>query len=326
MADGGIQTQAQHALDAYYPADRGNLPLYDSVSVLLLLWEDDHLDLKCGNEVKRLSDIFAKSYGYSTKILRIPITYSETWLFDVLIDFARGKTARDLLIVYYAGHGKATSAYLKYIVNLCAPPEVRQKWVNTTGGREYMCTRPSDVLFLLDCCQAAGAASRCGKGLIAACGIESDTRSLGYFSFTTALVQELEHASATGEYLTRAILYRNLLQKAFNGSLKSSPIHAEFSPAGRSSILLTPQRPSDMIHPTPAMWPNSIPVSVVLAVQLRDAASSTALSELRSWLIYRRPSCVEKTKLGSSCESGSCTVIFELPIEVWYCLTIGRRH
>jgi hypothetical protein len=102
-----FKAKLQAAMDAHYPSDRANLPHYDSVSVLLLLWENDHLDLQCINEVERLRDVFAKSYGYSTKISRIPLVNSETWLYDAFVDCAKGKSSKDLLIVYYAGHATA---------------------------------------------------------------------------------------------------------------------------------------------------------------------------------------------------------------------------
>ncbi|KAK2812727.1 hypothetical protein FQN50_001055 [Emmonsiellopsis sp. PD_5] len=299
MATEDFTTRLEAALDAYYPAGGDNLPHYDSVSVLLLLWEDDHLDLKCGNRVGRLRDVFAKSYGYSTKILQIPTIHSEAWLVDTFVDFAKDKTARDLLIVYYAGHSTTSkpdpgaspclwgSAHLEVPVNTVElvqyPPQhqppwvevqtqVIQKWVEFTSPRKILCSGPSNILFLLDCCHAVGAPIGRGKELIASCAIESKTKTMGmgYGSFTTALVQELQHASAVGEYLTAAMLYRKLLQKTFNGDLDRNPIHAEFSTAGQSSILLLQQRPLNTIRPMPATWPNSIPVSVVLSVHLRE--------------------------------------------------------
>ncbi|KAK2802187.1 hypothetical protein FQN51_004868 [Onygenales sp. PD_10] len=350
MATEDFTTRLEAALDAYYPAGGDNLPRYGSVSVLLLLWEDDHLGLKCGNEVGRLRDVFAKSYGYSTKILKIPTTNPEDWLYATVVDFAKGKTARDLLILYYAGHGTTSktggptaspclwgSASLKVPVNLgtqlgvpavqSSPPapwaagqtRILQTWVDFTPARNHLCAKSSGVLFLLDCCHAAGAAIGSGKELIAAFAIESIAKEPGYSSFTSAIIQELQHASAVGEYLTAAILYRKLLQKTFHGSLKTSPVHVEFSTTGQSSILLLPQKPSNMIHSMPATWPNNIPVSVVLSVDLRDA-SSNVLAELASWLRRSRPSRAEKVKFRSSWKSGSYTVIFELPVEVWYCL------
>lgn len=106
MSTAEFQITIDRALRAYYPENINSLPHYDSVSVLLLLWDNDHKDLRCRNEVERLSDIFRLSYGYSTKISEIPAQGNpERWLYGCFEEFSKDKTARDLLIVYYAGHG-----------------------------------------------------------------------------------------------------------------------------------------------------------------------------------------------------------------------------
>jgi hypothetical protein len=114
-----------------------------------------------------------------------------------------------------------------------------------------------------------------GKELIAACAVEAKVP--GYRSLATASVQELEHASTSAIYLTAAMLYRNLIQRALNGSLNARrhqsmpscrPMHAP--------IFLIPQRPF-----TPPTWPNDIPVSVTLSIWLRET-SSTAVYQVSS--------------------------------------------
>lgn len=145
---------------------------------------------------------------------------------------------------------------------------MKQTWVNFVKSRDYLCSRSCDVLFLLDCCYATGAVIGTGKELIAASAIEAPTKT-SRCSFTTALIQELEHASPFGNYLTAAMLYRNPLQKSSNGSLPFSPIHAELLYSrSRTSILLIPERNSNLTRPIPAWWPNNIPVSVPLNVHL----------------------------------------------------------
>ena len=99
------------ALRAYYPENLSDVPHYDSVSVLLLLWDDDDEGLKCRVELECLERTFRLTYGYSTTIAEIPskTSCSETWLSEKVADFTRGKTRRDLVIVFYAGHGEATA-------------------------------------------------------------------------------------------------------------------------------------------------------------------------------------------------------------------------
>jgi hypothetical protein len=136
-------------------------------------------------------------------------------------------------------------------------------------------------------------------------------------------VQELEHAATSGKYLTAAMLYRSLLQKAFNGSLEFSPMHTELLAVPNPSIFLVPQASSGLRFARPILTtrPNNIPVSVALSVQLRDA-SEDAAEQLTSWLVQNIPADAEKVKFRASWKSlgGSYTVVFELAVELWYCL------
>ena len=217
-----------------------------------------------------------------------------------------------------------------------AAPRDWQKWLDFCRPRDLLATSPSDVLFLLDCCHAAGAAiGATEKELIAACAIESIARTPGYNSFTTALVQELQHATTSGEYLSTAMLFAKLLQKSFNGSLVHSPLHVEMSPKARASIMLLPRPPLLLSLPSPVTWPNNIPVSVVLSVQLRDGTSKT-LYEIKTWLTKSKPPRVSRVFLKSAWPSCPCILVFELPVEAWYCFDshpaiallqpLGYRH
>ncbi|PGG96554.1 hypothetical protein AJ79_09534 [Helicocarpus griseus UAMH5409] len=96
-----FKSRLETAIKDSYPENKTSN--YDSVTVHLLLWDNDHLDLKRGEEVERLRDVFATHYGYSAKMSYIPITAHDNWLFDAFLEYGNDKTARDLVIVYYAG-------------------------------------------------------------------------------------------------------------------------------------------------------------------------------------------------------------------------------
>lgn len=176
------------------------------------------------------------------------------------------------------------------------------------------------MLFLLDACHSAGAAiGGPRKELIAASAVGVSAKGPGYHSFTTVLNQELVHAASSGEFITASMLFAKLLNNTHNGSLKYCPVHAEMSPEARLSIFLLPLQNVRSPGPSPATWPNCIPTSVVLTVQLRDGTSNT-LDQLQTWLTNTKPPGVECVKLRTIWRSTSCTLVFELPVEAWYCL------
>lgn len=210
---------------------------------------------------------------------------------------------------------------LNYLAGQILPPQkqqfqTRQSTLDFVPTRGHFCNQNCDVLLLLNTCHAAGVAIGGGKELIAACTVAAETRgSPDHDSFKTALVQQLlEHAAtSTGEYLTGAMLYRNLLQKTLKEELNFQSyiyIYAEFHPSSRKSILLKPQGTSLTCSIPATTWPNNVPVSVVLNVQLGDATERTR-DELVTWLTKNKPGCVERIRFRAVWKSNSYTLVFE---------------
>ncbi|KAI4139755.1 MAG: hypothetical protein LQ341_004100, partial [Variospora aurantia] len=172
---------------------------------------------------------------------------------------------------------------------------------------------PADVLYLLDCCNAATAGIRPGKELIAASSVEGKAARPDPYSFTAALVQELNHAgySKDPHYLTVAQLYFKMLEKVHTGDLMHTPIHVEtmVGPQPRTSIFLAPLLRSGATaseSATPSTYPlagaNLIPlgcrrtdIRVMLSVRLRDDgnARTAEQEELRNWLGTQRAPNIE---------------------------------
>ena len=82
---------------------------YRQVKVLLLYWDTDHLGLNVWKETERLAATFSHGYRYDCTIDKIPsqgsIT-SQLWLNRRLLHWAENTDQQDLLIFYYAGHGR----------------------------------------------------------------------------------------------------------------------------------------------------------------------------------------------------------------------------
>ncbi|PGH00779.1 hypothetical protein AJ79_08117 [Helicocarpus griseus UAMH5409] len=279
-----FKDRLEPAVDAHYPENQRNMPHYDSVSVLLLIWDDDQYDLGCGRDLSRLSDVFSKLSAKNVPVFTNPNPYNP----------------------YRNPPGFSS--------NTQRPVFRHQTQLDFQDPQDFLCRLPLDVLILLDCRYVGETALGGRKELMAACAYESSSRYPGYCSFTTALVRELEHAVLTKRYLTTGMLYAKLVQKALNGSLKSTPVHVDLSHTLRRSIFLLP------LHqpPTPVTYPRNIPLSIVLSVQLRER-SLDAPQDLTSWITRSKPSCVGRVKFHRYWKSISSILVFEIPVEVWYC-------
>jgi hypothetical protein len=77
---------------------------YDTVTALLLYWEEDDLNVK--PEVIRLECLLSDDFGFSTSTVLIPSTSPKAELQYQLAAFVKehSLTKKSLSIVYYAGH------------------------------------------------------------------------------------------------------------------------------------------------------------------------------------------------------------------------------
>ena len=77
---------------------------YDEVHVLFLSWEDDLLGVS--KEIDELRDVFRHTYHYDTDEWHIPSSRSHNSLVKRTTEFLEAyEDRKNLLIVYYAGHG-----------------------------------------------------------------------------------------------------------------------------------------------------------------------------------------------------------------------------
>ena len=197
-------------------------------------------------------------------------------------------------------------------------------------------TANADVLYLLDCCHASTAGIRQGKELIAASTIEGVATRVGYESLTSAIVQELVHATVIKRFLTAAQLFFLLLEKVHEDKMEHTPIHIEtmIGPQPKTSISLSPlgstSQPSELAPASsyPLTGANVTPLGckrtdlrVMLSVRLSDGNNST-LQEMREWLTTHRPQAIRE--IGVSFEyiapSSSALLVFIMPVAAWYCL------
>ena len=102
-----FQQELSKACDYSIPSAQSRQ--YRQIKVLCLYWDTDHLGLNVGKEVERLAETFRHGYHYDCEIDQIPSRGKispQLWLTKRLLRWADDTDERDLLIFYYAGHGR----------------------------------------------------------------------------------------------------------------------------------------------------------------------------------------------------------------------------
>ena len=175
---------------------------YSNVDVLLLQWESD--DLKVDGEIKELEHVFATRCNFTTHRWRIPSVDPEDSLIHRILQFKRGKTEKDLLILYYGGHaGGDPQECIWAAENREGSPELN--WHNV---QYTLLGSPADVLLILDCCFATLAARNCGTGanwFLGASAKESVATGVSRDSFTSTLTREIDRWAH--QYWTRNVTF-----------------------------------------------------------------------------------------------------------------------
>ncbi|PQE30538.1 homeobox domain containing protein [Rutstroemia sp. NJR-2017a WRK4] len=180
---------------------------YSEVHVLFLSWHPDDDDLHVEQEVKELDDVFRNTFGYKTtqRILKQdPDKSPQNQITFFLAEFVLKHDHRDnLLIIYYAGHGKlGDSGRGLNLTGAKSIPDANKDlheivWNSAEHSIQHTF---GDVLVIFDCCNAGemernvrgSAFTRKAFEYMAATSHNSTTRKPGPNSFTTALIWALK--------------------------------------------------------------------------------------------------------------------------------------
>ncbi|KAH9219799.1 hypothetical protein DL95DRAFT_51020 [Leptodontidium sp. 2 PMI_412] len=180
----------QNAADRAFPNEGRAQTRYSNVSVLLLRWEDDEMNVEW--ELDDLEKVF-RNYGFGTERWLIPTKNSHLKLMSKVVDVVEENDGNGgLVIVYYAGHAGINSSRGATWTCKQDPAYASLEW---SAIQTLFEKADFDVLLLLDCCAAASAAPAVGSGVtetIAACGFESIAPQPGRYSFTNSLIEVLE--------------------------------------------------------------------------------------------------------------------------------------
>ncbi|KAI9742184.1 MAG: hypothetical protein M1818_004084 [Claussenomyces sp. TS43310] len=249
-----IDTFARHLQDAASMAyTQANRPQYNSVTVLLLHWEDDP-SVEAG--MLGLEAVFRERYNYRIESWSIPSCPNPST--KLLMHMARHiEHARPghLLIIYYAGHSFTGADHNTYWACNSREDSSKLKW---DAVKCLLEDAQPDILLLLDCGfpQDAPVAGRNGvKQGIAAFGRENSIPEYGSMSFTYSTIDALHNLSSGPPFSVQRLQEEIMAQRHIrtleqstmaNGNAKSPvvdekmPIAFTLTPGTLQTITLAP--------------------------------------------------------------------------------------
>lgn len=240
-------------------------------------------------EVAELQRVFDKGFNFTTYRWKIPSVESEDKLLHRILDFRRGKSPHDLLLLYYGGHADGNSQECIWAANL-------QRMCPTLNWHNVQSTLlgcAASVLLILDCCFATSAAKANSVGdnwFLGASSKESTAAGVSRSSFTSALTRELDLLAdqyrKTGTTFTVQSVHSGLV--LWERHLKSTPqllrlTDHECPPTELTPLYDPPERPT--VQPTKS-YPVEQPSSRITSPPRRLKHSSTVPSNAAP---YRAP-------------------------------------
>ncbi|KAL8846794.1 MAG: hypothetical protein Q9221_008144 [Calogaya cf. arnoldii] len=233
-----------------------------------------------------------------------------------LMELMTGTDSNDLLIFYYGGYGRGGRTPDEGpCILISGKYQVGHWMVDTeldfaTAKKPTLDAASADVLYLLDSCHASTAAIKPGKELIAASAVKTTTLGLrAPYSFTAAIIQELNQAVSAEHFLTAAALLQNTRQQP------------------RTSIFLAPLW-SDCTVPYPPnlLGNKSSDIRATLFVRVRNGDHHHTLQNMRHWLATNRPSKMGEIDVSVDHAASSTSItslVFTISIPTYYSL---RSH
>ncbi|KAM0129934.1 hypothetical protein ACHAO1_008186 [Botrytis cinerea] len=189
---------------------------YAEVLVVLIKWEESDIDAQ--PEFNALRSMFEICYGFTTDTWSIPSTHSHNKL---MLQAKKHGTEDNLIIIYYGGHAVINNS--RQTTWSCTQ-DISHASVRWSAIQSVFEESKSDVLYLLDCCSAPGAAPSDGPGVIetiAASDFETWAPGPGRHSFTNALLHVLDDWMHRPSF-SAAMLHSEILSVLKHEKLKDS--------------------------------------------------------------------------------------------------------
>ncbi|KAF2740659.1 hypothetical protein EJ04DRAFT_162154 [Polyplosphaeria fusca] len=169
---------------------------YTSVKALLLYWEErDSILQGVEREVDKLQRLFRNEFCFHAEAWKLPCDGTvKSQLARKLIDFTEHACKGELLILYYGGHANNAGGSCTWSAG------VGNHSVEWNNIAQNFTNNDSDVLFILDCCEATSAVAAFSGGqarhganwLLASSGIDSSAAAVSRMDFTRLMIRTLK--------------------------------------------------------------------------------------------------------------------------------------
>ncbi|KAK2591010.1 hypothetical protein QQS21_011303 [Conoideocrella luteorostrata] len=233
---------------------------------------------------------------------------------------SQSQDSTSLSCIYYSGHGfmnKRRGLTICSKFNGSEPSQPYLHWDQLKDLGHMFSSFPTDHrLLLLDCCAAGLGGLDQNIELLGASSWESNAPANPQASFTRALIDELNSAHGAPISITQLVAKFHTRKSVQLG--RSTPV---YRPAGKDTtpalihrIEKTPQPSSPQVAPAPAH------AHVLISVTVKKENSVPKLTQWAEWLKSNLPPYIGEIDIVAKWKTGSATVIFVLPIEIWLAL------
>ncbi|PMD37969.1 hypothetical protein L207DRAFT_431811, partial [Hyaloscypha variabilis F] len=339
--------QLAEGLTTVFP---NNQATYHRVHALLITWGPND-DLRTSIEIGELRDLFQKTYHFTTEHFIIPPERSEQKLLKKIVNtWDEHADARDLLIVYYGGHGiiksgkniwqawkeKPSSATTERVIT----PEL--DW---SEAQRSLMKADGDVLFIMDCCYATFTSKIEPKGgtkeLLAATTFKQKAAGSHENSFTRALIRELKQIN--GAPYTATMIHERLLNHHKEYDIAVPQYVALHRTLNSRSIILVPQNvtlainpPPEIVEPNPLIRQPKLMTDyrILISVAFVNPYETPDLIQWNEWFRKAAPRNIQDVKLSieeyirpeGAWESMSTYYLFSMPVSVWNSLPLNPAY
>ena len=234
----------------------------------MLYWDKEEDDLDVKHEIDELSSVFQDTYNFHVThktIKKREKKRAQTQINAIVASWVDEYDGlKTLLVVYFAGHGKAGDQIGELIINghKESPSDVRRYLNKVVWNITESCLHEiqSDVLQIFDCCYAGALGTRGTSSqsfeYLAATGAEDTTDSPGDTSFTAALIWALKRLVRESwvRFTTTDLLTEILKAPNFPEDQKPVLSKRRENPTNER-IMLHPLRPESPIDGTSSRGP-----------------------------------------------------------------------
>lgn len=318
--------------------------------MLFLRWEHD--DLGTQSEIDELQPLLQKlkftpqSESLTMEQYNIPSEDPQDSLEEILVGRRNkyAKKSRQLLLIYYGGHGRMNEMRQCIWYPWLNPPpgSYERPEVDWTSLQARLHRCDGDVVFILDCCHASSmvrgghSAWKGFKELLVASGKNEKTQGVNDNSFTRAIIRELK--SLEGKATSISGLQAAMVEHQETHGLRHTPIRIGLSErANRFESL-------QLVYPKSPSGENSVKnidsdaldygSRVLISIRLRDPANPLLVRDWLPWLQSQAPQDVLDLKVNwtnfvrpeAAFDHGSTLMLFSMPLTIWNALPQDKAY